>query len=671
MARRTLNDRIFDLTDSELWSSLKADAGDTHAADLRTAILLGKAGQHDEAAEALTSYHQTSRQHSWQRLRTRAAGAKPIDRATCRRFMREASADSIRQNPNLDVDNRAEKLLAVLHDTVSRGDASQCDYLCDVLEAMFGRQGKLFLLRYPIHGMLGIYDQFHMFWWLYLAAANVGHVRPRSTRCAMKLILAVGRAQRKQCDRYFVHNIFTAGCYGLFFLSRTMAEFAESGEWDPHALKMLDTDWDRSFYPADGGHLERNWGYGLHTIGRHQHIWNFAHETGGMGKIEAHYKRGLMRAYQFYPYTLDANGMSPGFGDEGLGDLNEIIDRALASGLFPKGTGRDLGIDTTKSYLMEGCRVAIMRNGNAKADSYANITYGEFAGWHSHMDLLSMNFRANGELLLEEVPRFGPYEGPMDLLWRCDKAHNQLLVDGFHHDSRPYVGEDVHWYSDEQVDYFSACHRAHREVPSNEHQPYLMSQNLIVRRTMVYVKRGGYVLVMDAVLPDGGSDFNRATSQWWHSPQGFTVLKPGLARTNSRKGCAMAWAYADTLRRMEPGDDYLPSESNVPHHKPVSDRWHSLRVRTWDDEVDRPGALGFITALVPFNGKMPDVSVEPLPLTGRQGYRVEAVRVTSPHGKDVFVLNPERLKGVTYRKQAVTQRAIISLAGKRGTLQIK
>jgi len=185
----------------------------------------------------------------------------------------------------------------------------------------------------------------------------------------------------------------------------------------------------------------------------------------------------------------------------------------------------------SRSCFMQGSGVAVMRNGAGRDATFANVSLGDYAGWHSHLDLLSMNVWSLGEVLLEEVPRFGPYEHPMDVLWRAPEAHNQLVVDTFLYDSRPCVGQDVVWHSDEHVDFFTGYHTAYRQVPPQRHRDYKHSADLIVRRTIIFVKEPGYVLVMDSVRDERTGGFNRATSLYWHSPRALRVLGPGLART--------------------------------------------------------------------------------------------------------------------------------------------
>jgi len=510
---------------------------------------------------------------------------------------------------------------------------------------------------YPLSSQLGVYDQFHFIWRSYLALLHAGTMTTEVAEAALKLILALGRALHRKSERYIVHNIFTAGCHGLFYIGRTMKELAESDAWDRLALAHLDTDWDRSFY-RDGGHLERNWGYGSYTLRRLTDVWHFARRTGGLAGRERHFLAGLRRGYRFYAATCDGRNISPGFGDEGLGDHTGTLSAALSSGVFPPGTPPDLGIDRSRSYRMPGAGVAIMRSGGARDDAWTDVSFGEYAGWHSHQDLLSMDFRGFGKILIQDVPRFGPYEHAMDVLWRGPEAHNQLLVDTFRYDCRFTVGQDVFWHSGRAVDFFSAYHTAYRLVPS-DHRTHHSSADLVVRRTIVFVKTCGYARVMDSVRPEGGDQFNRSTSCWWHSPQPFRLLARGLARTAGAPGALLAWAEPQTLRRADAGVDYTRAEM-ADAHPSLTGRSYNLRVRTWRDGATSPGCLGFVTVLYPFRRRVPKVSVRLLPLAGRAAWRAEAIEVRRPGGRDVFILNPERLHGL-----GLTARARIALAGGR------
>jgi len=664
------------IAEQDFWSSLRVPEGAAAGGLLREAIQLGLSGQKARAYRRLAEFHREERTLSWQMAAEDAARAARPTRAQVRKVVRQplcvlggcegagggASGKGPRRERDVaDLQILSGNVLPVVNHVIHTGDEEPRAFLEQVLLSCYrcreplARNGG-----YPLNTMLPAHGQFHFFWRTYLALAHTGSISPRAAEAALNLILGIGRAMEQATKRYIVHNIFTAACYGLFYLSRTMTEFKEARTWERRSLRWLDLDFDRSFFP-DGGHLERNWGYGSFTLERLTHVWEFAQRTGGMGAREQHFLEGLRRAYRFFAYTLGPDEMCPGFGDSSLLPLGHILDRALSRRVLPAGAPRDLGVDRSRSCLMQGSGVAIMRNGGSRDTTFANVNFGDYAGWHSHMDLLSMNVWSLGEILLEEAPRFGPYEHPMDVLARAPEAHNQLVVDTFLYDSRSCVGEDVAWYSDERVDFFTAYHTAYRQVPPQRHRDYKHSADLIVRRTIVFVKEAGYLLVMDSVRDECSARFNRATSAYWHSPQAFRSLGPGLARTRGQNACLLAWAYPESIRRIETGVDFLPEE--VPDgHAPPKREWHHLRARTWMDS-EHTGCLGFVTVLFPFRDSVPEVKVRPLGMPSRVRFRAEALEVTTPTGRDLFVLNPERLPGVSWRGKPVRCRARVKLSG--------
>jgi len=666
----TLQRDIHDITEANFWSSLAVPAHDPAPDLLAEAIRLGQAGEKTQAYAALARYHLAAREEFRLIAREEAAKAGKIPALDFRQRIGPLNASPNTTDPDV-LSNAMDNLYPVALQLINTGSRSARIFLINALQAVH-RNGSMLpkVGRYPLYTMLGAHYQYQCFWTAYLALLHTGGMPAGVAEAALKLLLGLGREMYRVTARYIVHNIFTAANYGLFFTARTLPEFREAAAWEEQSLSHLDTDFDRGFY-RDGGHLERNWWYGYYTVSRLTHAWTFARRTGGLRGRETHFLHGLRRAYRFYAYTLDGNDRPPSYGDEGgLQPLGKVFDQALAGGIFPPDTPRDLDIDRGRSYLLEGAGVAIMRNGAKETNAYATVSFGEFAGWHSHHDLLSLNFRALGEVLIEEVPRFGPYEHPMDVLWRGPQAHNQLLVDGFLYDARPIAGQDVHWHSDSALDYFSACHTAYREAPRNEHRDFQMSADLIVRRTILFVKHPGYLLVLDSVRGKGSDRFNRSTSLWWHSPRGFRVLGPGLARTDGRGACLLAWAYPESVRRAEIGDDFLPEEVTEPHGPPVSDHWRHLRLRAWM-ELPYDGCLGFATVLFPFAGKPPIVSIRSMPLAGGARYRAEHFEVITPAGRDVFILNPERLPGVAFGKRAIAGRALIELGNRRGQVTIE
>jgi len=654
---------IYNIAEDDFWSSLASPQSGPAPELLAEAIRLGKAGEKERAYAELAQYHLAAREMFREMAREAAEKVEKLSTAELNAIIKPLNKAPETDDPAI-LDNAMDALYRVALQTIKTGHPKARAFLINALLNVHRHSQSLPMVgRYPLYGMLGAHYQYQCFRTAYLALLHTGGVPVEAAEAALKLLLGLGREIYRVTTRYMVHNIFTAANYGLFFVARSFPEFREAAAWDEQALRNLDTDFDRGFYP-DGGHLERNWWYGFYTVSRLTNVWNFAKRTGGLRGREEHFLAGLQRAYRFYAYTLDANNLPPSYGDEGgLKPMDIVFEKALSEDIFPPETPPDLGIDRSRSYLMEGAGVGIMRNGAGKQDAHATISFGEFAGWHSHHDLLSLNFRARGEVLIEEAIRFGPYEHPLDILWRGPEAHNLLLVDTFHYDARPITGQDVYWHSDDAVDYFSAYHTAYQTLPRNEHRDFQMSADLIVRRTMVFVKDPGYLLVMDSVRPEDGDSFNRATSIWWHSPQPFRLLGDGKARTTGRNACLLTWAYPESVRRAEIGDDFLPEDLQEPH-RPAHESWHHLRLRAW---MEQPytGCLGFATVLFPFVSTPPAVSIRPLPLAGSVRYRAEQFEVITPAGRDFFLLNPERLPGLN------ASRAQIELGNRRGKVIIE
>src|SRR5690606_26792058 len=146
------------------------------------------------------------------------------------------------------------------------------------------------------------------------------------------------------------------------------------------------------------------------------------------------------------------------YGDAGISSAKPILERG--KGLFDEADGLTLGVDREKSCLLKPSGFAVMRNGDKPDSTFISLNFGQFAGWHSHQDLLSLNFWSQGETLLEEHGRFGPYGIPLDQIFRAPEAHNLLTIDGMVYNCQPVKGENVAWHSDERIDYFSATHQA-------------------------------------------------------------------------------------------------------------------------------------------------------------------------------------------------------------------
>ncbi len=339
-------------------------------------------------------------------------------------------------------------------------------------------------------------------------------------------------------------------------------------------------------------------------------------------------------------------------------------------------------MDRGKSYYLKPSGYAVLRNGGARDAVYANISFGPFAGWHSHMDTLSLNLWAFGKPLLEELGRFGGYGEGLTILFRAPESHNQLTIDGMHYDNVDRTGPDTdnrlsgstwkghpdftarggrdpQWHSTPEVDIFTAWHGAYR---ANWREPQTV--DIAIRRTVVFVKDPGYLLVSDVAWETNTNNEgpNFSVTQNWHSPRPFTVLAPGIARTTGEEAaCLLAFAPHPYLRRLETGADFAGEESPANARYPER---HYLRARRWMP-VEYRGATGVTVLLYPFRGAQPEVTIETLPLDNDAPlFRAGAFAVTTPRGSDLILLNPDRLPDLAFNGRPLMAQAEVRLAGK-------
>jgi len=672
-------DSMCDISEKDFWSAFRVSEKAEGAEHLEAAVKLGRAGKKAAAYAALARYHKIALADEWDHVRSAAREGPPPDAKRVRDVLRGKitgwHVKTVAFGDKIDWSSKEFGtsgfygfhylgwVRPVLQKFVRDGDERARRFLTRTLTDYYAARNDLEWTMphvHPVYYPLGVAAKHDTCIALYLGLINTGRIPAATSEALLKLLLGFGRSMHTHVHRFIVHNIHTAGTAALLRIARTFPEFAESRKWERLGLGHMIKHADLSFFP-DGGHRERCWGYGLHTLERMTETWRFIKRTGGMGEAERRYVGKLRNAYRWYAKSLGPGALTPAFGDGGLSKQPRIYE--VGRDLFPKGKADHYGVDRSKSYLLRTSGFAIMRNGDAKDSAYANVTFGQFAGWHSHFDLLSMNFWALGRPLLEELGRFGSYDNGLDHVFRAPESHNQLLVDDYLYDSRAEPAHGVVWRSNGAADYFSAFHRAYRYVRPLGHRGFAMSAHLIVRRTIVFVKDPGYALVLDSVRDESYPAFNRATTGHWHSPRPFRVVRPGLARTDGSPACLLAWARPDELNRTETGADYTP-EDEAAHDA----RYH-LRARRWGT-VDHEGYLGFLTVLYPFRGRMPEVSVRPVQDAGQLAWRAEAAEVRTPHGRDLLVLNPERLDGFTWRGRAFKGRALICLGSGRGTLAV-
>jgi len=515
---------------------------------------------------------------------------------------------------------------------------------------------------HPVYYELGSWAKLNQFLPIYLELLHTGDIPTDTHEALMKLFLGFARSLYSLQRGYRGGNWQVVGCSGLLFCARIFPEFKEARAWDRRSIEHLMAHVEKDFY-ADGCFIERCWGYGHMALDGLVKAYQGAHRHGGLGEFEAPFLRRIRQAFRWFAKTLGPNELKPAYGDCCLYSGSDILD--LARPFFPK-SDRCLGVDRTASYLLKPSGYAIMRNGDAPDSAYLNISFGPWWGWHSHLDTLNVNFWAQGKPLIEEVGRFGGYGEALSLLFRAPESHNVLTIDGMHFDNLDNtnrMGRAPYWHSTPQVDFFTAWHHAYRAHP---YEPQAVDAH--IRRTVVFVKDPGYALVYDVAWepsPVSGGP-HLSITQNWHSPFPFRVAAPGLVRTEGDAACLLAFARPERLRRLEPGIDYAGNEASGGLEYP--ERYH-LRARLWMD-VEYRGASGIATLLYPFTGEAPEVAISPLPLDGAASYRADAFEIVTPRGRDIIVLNPEAMAGISIASTPFTERALVRLDNGRGEVRV-
>lgn len=674
MKSKNYPDSICDISEQDFWSHVRVQARGEGIEHLAKAVRLGRSGRKDAAYKALAEYHRVTLKDVWilERDRIGREPAHPCQKAedVLKLKITGWHDHTVQFKSKIDWDSDAfgeigkyglhtlSWLTPAIRRFIERREERYRDGLIGIIESYYRSRNSVQPHR-VVYYQLGSWAKVKVLLPLYLALINDGDLPARTVEAFAKLFLGFARSLKRYQKSYHDGNHQIVGCSGLFRLARIFGEFSESRTWEKAAMRYLREHLQREFY-SDGSHGERCWGYGFMSLNGILDAYDMAQCRGGLGKDEGYFLRKIRSAFRWFARTLGPDELKPEYGDCHLGSGSGVIDTALR--YFPKGTGRDLGIDRSRSYLLKPSGFAIMRNDGGSDDAYLNITFGKFAGWHSHMDVLNLNFWAMGKPLIEEAGRFDSYDNPLDTLIRTPEYHNVVTIDGQHFDAAgadDVRGQDVFWHSSPEIDYFSACHRAYKYYRLGSE-----SANAVVRRTVVFVKDPGYALVFDSVRRLASPEpAGFAITQNWHSPFPFNVAGPGLVRTKGRPAMLLAFARTGNLRRLETGADFAGDEVTVKSTWP--DRYH-LRARRWMPIAEYTGVVGFATLLYPFKGATPKVTIRPVDAKGAVPFCAEAFEIRTPTGKDIIVLNPERLDGLVWKGRKFTARCLVEPGRGRG-----
>lgn len=303
---------------------------------------------------------------------------------------------------------------------------------------------------------------------------------------------------------YRTGNWQPIGSYALIMLGLYFPEFKEAKEWVKIGAQRILEHLKYDYY-QDGGHSERSPGmYSILTYCTLRNSYYLLQKFNYNLQV-AEFKKYFIKMIDWWISMITPNGEMPPLNDShratfpkryflekvnlfddfsGLGILRTIYQ---ANNNYP--------LPEYTSINNDSSGFAIMRSDWSNKAYYLNVTYGKFAGYHTHNDLLSFEIYALGKAHIIDASIGRTYDDTLYNLWyRTPHAHNTISLDSKYMttkydstmDIMNYCGENVKWVSLNGIDYFSSSHNAYHRY------------NLKHKREIIFVKPF-YWLVIDSL----------------------------------------------------------------------------------------------------------------------------------------------------------------------------
>ena len=648
---RYLQERIENITEEDFWSSIRP------AQDTAEAVEAGKAGRKAAAYGKLIRFHRESLDAEADAFRVEAERSHS-DAADRRELRREADrllrheirgwhAQTIHFGDRIDFNadfGRAGQygfhylvwLRPLLEQVALTDEDRDRRGLLDILMQYYRQRGRLRWRipgLHPVYYELGAYTKTALILPAYALLSGRGRLTASQAEALLKLLLGFARSLYRLERTYRPGNWQLAGSRTLYWLGCAFGEFRAAGRWRRRAMDRLRAHCRRGFH-ADGGHIERCWGYGWMSLSAVLTAYRVGMRHGRLaGADKAALTRALKRGFRWFATTVSPTGHMLNYGDGQIRDAEEVFEEARRT--FPRmdrGKGL-LGVDRSASCILRPSGYAFLRCGGDREAPFMSVNFGPSGGGHTHADLLDFSMWCFGEPLIEEVGRFGSYDHPLNPLFRAPEGHNQVVIEHVPMNRSGFRGEDVTWGVTDRADFFSAFHRAY----------HAGGDRARMRRSIVFVKPGGgsdgpaYWVVHDRLV---AVDYPFQVSSLLHARRPFEILDLGVAclseRGRERANCLVRFAAPPELRRFSAAPDYVPADTTGLDSSKYefADQRHRLTASKWRDVGDRR-PIEFAMLLLPFRGKaVPDAAIRP---AGTGFYRVAFEGRT-----DLLCFNPDR-----------------------------
>lgn len=443
---------------------------------------------------------------------------------------------------------------------------------------------------------------------------NLQHlITPDDVRLFFKSILGAGRwlILEQTTKGYRKGNWQLFGVWALLTIGYIVPEFKEAEDFRTVGADYLEQHMEQDYY-ADGGHSERCYSYGMGCL-RHLSEATRLSEANPHLKTpqRLNWREYAERAYYWFLKMTGPAGAFPGVND---GFFSESADLLVKGFNFTKDPAflypirhiveaeQETKPDFT-SVQLNSSEFCVMRNGWEPDDAFMVINHGQWPGGHSHMGILDFNLYQYGVPIVAEVGRFGAYDSPWDMFFRSEQAHNHIIVEGAE-SKRPEIrGENIHFTTSENFDFFLGQHKAYEETAS-----------VLIERRILFIKSLGFLISDTASAPARRKSY----LSYLHSVAPFTKQTDYATVHHENANLLVVPADKKQLYFAHTGIDYEESMiQEVPMYtgqKPL-DLWpnrYFMALRGWNIEH---AITPFDILLCPYQNTQPNATLTQLDCT--------------------------------------------------------
>lgn len=415
----------------------------------------------------------------------------------------------------------------------------------------------------------------------------------------LKTILGAARwlYELETKDGYRPGNWQSHGCYMLAQIAMVFTEFKEAASWLEIALQRIEEHRTRDFF-EDGGHSERSpRNYTMATYLTYRNLYYLLHAYGESPEFGRRIRSSLGKTIDWWLAMITPLGETPAINDSHRGlfpayvlqDGAEFFEKPEVYGVVRNllGISREgpSPLPQFTSRHMPASGFTVMRSDWTQQARYLSLSYGKFAGFHTHNDMFSFELYAYGRALAVDAGIGMTYDDPLYIPWyQSSRAHNMIVVNDQNLERKEIEGENIVWRSLSTLDYFAGEHRGYAKF------------GILHRRHVAFVK-SSYWVILDRLTCEQSGD----TVSWYlHSPT--ELVKKGNGFVSRRSpGLMVVPSQADLITRTGKGmaastDDPLPGRTQEIN-------WITF------DQTSRAGTSSqFAVLLYPFHSKVPDVA---------------------------------------------------------------